>query len=41
MEHINNYDIHVTLGDKSFWNNKLNVNDFSEVADGAIVFNRN
>lgn len=41
MEHINNYDIHVTLGDKSFWNNKLNVDDFSEVADGALIFNRN
>lgn len=41
MEHIENQDIHVTLGDKSFWNNKLNVNDLSEVEEGALIFNRN
>lgn len=41
MEHINNQDIHVTLREKLFWNNKLNVDDTSEVVDTALVFNRN
>ena len=41
MEHIENQDIHVTLGEKSFWNNKLNVNDQSEVEEGALILNRN
>ena len=41
MEHINNPNLHVTLADKLFWNNKLNVNDLSEVEDGALIFNRN
>ena len=41
MEHINNQEIHVTLGDKLFWNNKLNVNDLSEVEERALIFNRN
>ena len=27
MDHINNPDIHVSLREKLFWNNKLNVND--------------
>lgn len=30
MEHIENYDIHVTLGDKVFWSNKINVDDAYE-----------
>ena len=41
MEHINNENIHVTLQEKLFWNNKLNVDDASEVVDTALVFNRN
>lgn len=41
MEHINNPNLHVTLADKLFWNNKLNVNDLSEVEEGALIFNRN
>ena len=41
MEHINNSNIHVTLADKLFWNNKLNVNDAAEVVDGALILNRN
>ena len=41
MNHINNQDIHVTLREKLFWNNKLNVDDTSEVVDTALVFNRN
>ena len=41
MNHINNENIHVTLQEKLFWNNKLNVDDASEVVDTALVFNRN
>ena len=41
MDHINNQDLHVTLQEKLFWNNKLNVDDTSEVVDTALVFNRN
>lgn len=41
LNHVENTVIHVSLGEKAFWNNKLNVNDFSEVEEGALVFNRN
>lgn len=41
MNHINNENIHVSLQEKLFWNNKLNVDDTSEVVDTALVFNRN
>lgn len=41
MDHINNPDIHVSLREKLFWNNKLNVNDQAELIDGALIFNRN
>ena len=41
MIHINNPNIHVTLQEKLFWNNKLNVNDNAELVDGALILNRN
>lgn len=41
LNHINNPEIHVTMAEKLFWNNKLNVNDSSEVVDEALIFNRN
>lgn len=41
LNHIENPDIHVTLQEKLFWNNKLNVNDAAELVDGALVLNRN
>ncbi len=41
MEHIENPAIHVTAAEKLFWNNKLNVNDNSEVVDYALILNRN
>ena len=41
MMHINNPNIHVTLQEKIFWNNKLNVDDNAELVDGALIFNRN
>ena len=39
--HIYNSDIHVTLGQKAFWNNKLNVDDNQEVIEDVLIFNRN
>lgn len=46
MEHINNHDIHVTLQDKLFWNNKVNIDDtyaqiYGELEDETLIFNRN
>ena len=46
MEHINNMDLHVTLGEKTFWNNKINVDDayeavHDELIDEMLVLNRN
>lgn len=39
--HIYNSDIHVTLGQKAFWNNKLNVDDDQEVVQDVLILNRN
>lgn len=41
LNHIENPDIHMTLQEKLFWNNKLNVNDAAELVDGALILNRN
>ena len=46
MEHITNMDIHVTLGEKDFWNNKINVDDayeqvHEELVNETLVINRN
>ena len=46
MDHINNMDLHVTLGEKAFWNNKINVDDayeavHDELVDETLVLNRN
>ena len=46
MEHINDMDLHVTLGEKTFWNNKINVDDAYEVVhdelvDEMLILNRN
>ena len=46
MEHINNMDLHVTLGEKTFWNNKINVDDayeqiHEELVDEMLILNRN
>lgn len=45
ITHINNTEIHVTLQDKEFWNNKVNIDDSDEVIDGyledeLLIFNR-
>ena len=46
MEHIRNHDIHVTLQEKLFWNNKINVDDTDEqvtgeLEDETLILNRN
>ena len=46
MEHIHNNDIHVTLAEKLFWNNKINVDDAEEQITGeldeeTLILNRN
>lgn len=46
MAHIQDHDIHVTLQEKVFWNNKINVDDtkeqiIGELEDETLVLNRN
>lgn len=46
MAHINNTDIHTTLTEKLFWNNKINVDDayeqiYGELEDETLIINRN
>lgn len=45
LAHINNQEIHVALGDRIFWNNKINVDDTyeqisGELEDETLVLNR-
>lgn len=39
--HILDTAIHVTPQEKDRWNNKLNVDDYAEVINGSLTFNRN
>jgi len=46
MAHIDNQEIHVALGEKVFWNNKVNIDDAYEIINGeleeeTLVFYRN
>lgn len=46
MEHINNLDVHTTLQEKLFWNNKVNIDDsyeqvYDELVGEELIFNRN
>lgn len=46
LNHINNNDIHTTLAEKLFWNNKINIDDVvdqmeQELEDETLIFNRN
>ena len=46
MEHINNMEIHTTLQEKVFWNNKINVDDsyeliHDELVDETLILTRN
>ena len=45
LEHINNQDIHVTLQEKEFWNNKINIDDayaqvYRRLEGETLTFNR-
>lgn len=39
--HTQNTNVHTTLAEKVFWNNKININDTSEVIENTLIFNRN
>ena len=46
MTHINNDNIHTTLEEKLFWNNKINVDDayeavHDELIDDTLILTRN
>lgn len=46
VAHINDMNLHVTLGEKAFWSNKINVDDaydiaYEELEDETLVLNRN
>lgn len=46
MEHINDLDVHTTLQEKLFWNNKVNIDDsyelvHDELIGEELIFNRN
>lgn len=46
MDHIHNQEIHTTLAEKLFWNNKINVDDTKEQITGkldkeTLILNRN
>ena len=46
LDHIHNQDIHTTLQEKIFWNNKINVDDAQErisgeLEDETLILNRN
>ena len=46
MAHINDHDIHVTLQEKIFWNNKINIDDsedviHDELLEEMLILNRN
>lgn len=38
--HLRDASIHVTLADKLFWNNKINITDSQEVMDEILIINR-
>lgn len=41
LRHIADDIAHVSAGDRSFWNNKLNVDDSNEVVGESLILNRN
>lgn len=46
LEHIRNTELHTTLAEKLFWNNKINVDDayeqvHQELVDETLILNRN
>lgn len=41
LAHMSDDVRHITAAERSFWNEKLNVDDNFEVVDGVLIFNRN
>ena len=41
MAHMNDTEVHVNVADRTFWNNKLNVDDEEETEGETLIFNRN
>ena len=41
LSHIADTDSHASAVEKAKWSNKLNVNDYAEVVDEALIFTRN
>ena len=46
LDHINDQEVHTTLAEKLFWNNKLNMDDsediiHGELSDETLILNRN
>lgn len=46
LAHINNQELHTTLAEKLFWNNKINIDDayeqiHDELVDETLILNRN
>lgn len=46
LDHIHDQDVHTTLEEKLFWNNKINVDDayekvHDELIDETLILNRN
>lgn len=41
LAHIDDSSVHTNALEKTFWNNKLNVNDTQEVIENVLIFNRN
>lgn len=40
-QHMADNTRHITAAERAFWNNKVNVNDASEVVEENLIFNRN
>ena len=41
LTHLSDDTVHLQEGERSFWNNKLNVTDSQEVVAETLIFNRN
>lgn len=41
LNHIGDQTRHITEAERAYWNNKLNVDDHSEVVEEALILNRN
>ena len=37
LDHINDQEVHTTLAEKLFWNNKLNMDDSEDIVHGELV----